>query len=67
MSDRQSWRPVLFQCPRTGEMVQGLISGEASSANPEDYEAVSCHACAAVHFVNAFTGTVLGVSREGSS
>jgi hypothetical protein len=63
MADRQSWRPVLFHCPQTGHKVQGLIAVETSGTRPEDYETVSCIACSGVHFINAKTGMVLGMSR----
>jgi len=64
MTDEQRWRPVLFQCPQTGHRVQGLIASDASSASDGDYETVSCIACSGVHFINARTGTVLGMSRD---
>lgn len=67
MTDRQSWRPILFQCPQSGQRVQGLIAEETSSAKPGDYESVSCIACSGVHFINAHTGIVLGMSRHGST
>ncbi len=67
MADRQSWRPVLFQCPRTGQRVQGLIAEEATVTNDADYESVSCVACSGIHFVNAHTGMVLGMSRNDSN
>jgi len=67
MIDRQSWRPILFHCPQSGQRVQGLIAEEISSAKPGDYESVSCIACSGVHFINVHTGIVLGMSRYGST
>jgi len=67
MADRQLMRPILFHCPRTGQMVQGLIAEDTSSAKPGDYDPVSCIACSGVHFVDAHTGTVLGMSRNRPS
>jgi hypothetical protein len=63
MADRQSWRPILFHCPRTGQRVQGLIAQESFNEKAGHYETVSCIACSGVHFVNAETETVLGASR----
>lgn len=67
MADRQSWRPVLFQCPRTGQTVQGLMAEDASGVKAGDYESVSCIACSGLHFVNAHTGCVLGMPRDKSN
>ena len=64
MADEQRWRPILFQCPQTGDRVQGLIATDVSGASDQDYETVSCIACSGVHFINARTGMVLGMSRD---
>jgi len=60
MAERTSWRPFIFVCPRTGNKVQGLLAGEAADAHAGDYEAVSCMACAGVHFVDSRTGFLMG-------
>jgi hypothetical protein len=49
--------PFLYSCPNTGQNVQGFTAEEASG---DAYEAVTCLACRAVHFVNRKTGKVLG-------
>ena len=67
MDNRQGWRPVLFHCPQTGHKVQGLVAERAFGASPGDYETVSCIACSGVHFINAQTGAVLGMSRDESN
>jgi hypothetical protein len=64
MADEQRWQPVLFRCPVTGDRVSGLVATDASDAGAGDYETVSCVACSGVHFINARTGTVLGMSRD---
>lgn len=66
MADRQSWRPILFDCPRTGHKVQGLIAEEAFSATEPRYEAVACLACSGMHFIDPARGKVLGATRNGS-
>jgi hypothetical protein len=64
MADRQSWRPVLFNCPQTGHKVQGLVAEEAFATNEPRYEAVNCLACAGIHFIDPARGTVLGAPRD---
>jgi hypothetical protein len=64
MADRQTWRPVLFDCPLTGQKVQGLIAEEAFHASDSGYESVTCLACAGVHFIDTRLGTVLGAPRD---
>jgi len=61
MADRQTWRPILFDCPLTGQKVQGLIAEEATG---ESYDTVNCLACAGVHFIDRTRGTVVGVPRK---
>jgi hypothetical protein len=63
MSDRQRWRPILFECPQTGQKVQGVLAEETFGAGDTHYEAVSCLACSGVHFINAGTGALLGLPR----
>jgi len=69
MADRQRWRPILFDCPRTGQKVQGLVAEEAfvfDTGEPR-YETVSCIACGSVHFVEPASGSVLGAPRSRNS
>jgi hypothetical protein len=63
MADRDSWRPVLFECPRTGSRVQAMLHEDTARFDDTSYETVSCPACASMHFVNARTGVVLGAPR----
>ena len=60
MADRQRWRPILFNCPRTGHKVQALLVEEPASAGSTRYETVSCLACSGVHLVDPISGHVLG-------
>jgi hypothetical protein len=59
MADRQSWRPVLFDCPRTGHKVQALLAEETTGGGTR-YESVSCLACSGIHLVDPIDGKVLG-------
>jgi hypothetical protein len=59
MADRQSWRPVLFDCPRTGHKVQALLAEETTGEGTR-YESVSCLACSGIHLVDPTDGKVLG-------
>jgi hypothetical protein len=60
MTDRQRWRPVLFDCPKTGQKVQGLLAEPAPGTGEMRYESVPCLACSGVHFVDPVNGRVLG-------
>jgi hypothetical protein len=60
MADRQRWRPILFDCPRTGQKVQGLLAEESFGTGESHYEAVSCLACSGMHFIDPRQGRVLG-------
>jgi hypothetical protein len=64
MAERQRWRPVLFECPRTGQKVQGLVAEQVSATRETRYESVSCLACSGVHFIDPVQGTILG-ARTG--
>ena len=66
MADRQRWRPILFDCPQTGQKVQALIAGEAFDRGEPGYETVSCLACSGMHFVDPVRGKVLGATRHGA-
>ncbi len=67
MADRQRWRPILFDCPQTGQKVQALVAEEAFSADGPRYESVSCLACSGMHFVDPVRGKVLGATRNGAT
>jgi hypothetical protein len=60
MADRQRWRPVLFDCPQTGQKVQGMLAEQVAGADDSRYESVSCLACSGVHFIDRLNGKVLG-------
>jgi hypothetical protein len=64
MTDRQRWRPILFDCPQTGQKVQGLLAEEAFGTGDTRYVAVSCLACAGSHFIDPIRGKVLGATRD---
>jgi len=72
MADRQSWRPVLFNCPRTGNKVQALLAEEATGVGTRyegagtRYETVSCLACSGIHLVDPIDGKVLGAAPGGT-
>jgi uncharacterized protein YbaR (Trm112 family) len=54
---------LLFTCPITRMKVQDwLDSDEDTSAN--EYEAITCQACARIHFINRKTGKLLGQEDE---
>lgn len=63
MTEHKHWRPVLFDCPVTGQKVQGLIAEETSAAPGTRYETVACLACSGVHLVDPVQGAVLGARR----
>ena len=68
MADRQLWRPVLFNCPRTGNKVQALLAEEtAGTGSPHEGagtrdQMVSCLACSGIHLVDPMDGKVPGAS-----
>jgi uncharacterized protein YbaR (Trm112 family) len=54
---------LLFSCPITRMKVQHwLDSDEDTSAN--EYEAITCQACARIHLINRKTGKLLGQEDE---
>jgi hypothetical protein len=63
MADRQRWRPILFNCPRTGNKVQALLAEETSGAGTQ-YQSVSCLACSGIHLVDPVDGKVLGAEPD---
>jgi hypothetical protein len=67
MADRQRWRPILFNCPRTGNKVQALLAEETVGAGAGTrYETVSCLACSGIHLVDPMDGKVLGAAPDGT-
>lgn len=63
----ERWRPILFDCPRTGQKVQGLVAEALPDIGKAHYEPVSCLACSGVHFVDPVSGKMLGTkNNEGS-
>ncbi len=53
----------LSRCPATGRRVQGFSDSDPREGS-EEYEAITCLACAQVHFVNPGTGKVLGTEED---
>jgi hypothetical protein len=56
---------IMFRCPNTGYRVQGWIAEDASDADENTYESLTCAACQQMHSINPKTGQVLGGSEEG--
>jgi hypothetical protein len=54
---------VVFKCPATGLNVQHWLDVDLQSADNE-YEAITCPACAKVHFLNRKTGKLFGRESE---
>jgi hypothetical protein len=50
----------LYRCPNTGMNVQGWVADDPAARDRDSYEAVTCHACRAVHLVDPLTGKVAG-------
>ena len=50
----------LFGCPNTGQQVQSWSAEEVCSNEDDQYEAITCTACQAVHLVNPGTGKIVG-------
>jgi hypothetical protein len=67
MADRPRRRPILFDCPRTGQKVQGLLAEEAFGTGEAHYETVACLACSGVHFIDPVRGKVLGSPRDSAT
>src|SRR5271157_1018738 len=55
--------PFLYQCPATGQNVQGWFAEDVSTAEGESYWPFECLACRRVHLVNPATGRVLGMDE----
>jgi hypothetical protein len=67
MADRRSWRPILFDCPQTGQKVQGMLAEESFGTEDSRYVPVTCLACSGVHFIDPVRGRVLGAKRNGAT
>jgi hypothetical protein len=65
MADHQRWRPILFNCPWTGDKVQTLLAEETTGAGTR-YETVSCLACSGIHLVDRMDGKVLGAAPDST-
>ena len=55
--------PFLYRCPNTGRQVQGFVADDPTE-DSDEYQSVTCLACAQTHFVNPNTGNVLGEDDE---
>jgi hypothetical protein len=53
----------VFRCPATGTDVQHQ-SDDDSDISENEYEVITCPACAGLHLVNRKTGKVLGQDDE---
>ncbi len=51
----------IYQCPKSGLMVQGWFPDGAATIAGEVYEPTFCYACRGTHLVNPITGKVLDV------
>ena len=60
MTDRPRLRPILFDCPRTGQKVQSLIAEETVGEGDPRYEPVVCLACSGIHFIDPVRGGMPG-------
>ena len=54
---------LLFTCPITRMRVQHWLDDDEDASEDDDYEGITCQACAGVHFVNR-KGKVLGGGHE---
>ena len=52
--------PFLYNCPVTGQTVQGWIADDGDDRT----RAMRCLACSRLHLINPKTGKVLGESKE---
>lgn len=56
-------KPILFRCPKTGELVQHLVRvDDATDSVAPAYDPVHCLACRQVHFINR-EGKLLGEKK----
>jgi hypothetical protein len=54
---------IVFRCPATGFEVQYELDDD-SDIPENEYEAVRCVACTALHLINRRTGKVMGQGSE---
>jgi hypothetical protein len=58
-------RTFLYQCPYTGQIVQGWSAEAPSDQEGNDtYQSIDCLACTRVHLINLKTGKVPGERGE---
>ena len=57
----------LFTCPSTNLNVQHCRDDDDEDVPDNEYEAVTCKACARLHLINRKTGKVLGQVDEPSA
>jgi hypothetical protein len=55
---------TMFKCPFTEVNVQYWLDGTDEDVSENEYEAVTCQACARLHLVNRKTGKLLGQDDE---
>jgi hypothetical protein len=55
----------IYQCPSTGQNVQGWIADEVSAADTEVFYPMTCLACRQLHLVNPPTGRTPQEGRNG--
>jgi hypothetical protein len=55
--------PFVFRCPVTLQNIQGWMDHD-ENAPDDEYEPVSCPACARLHFFNRKTRKMLGHDSE---
>jgi hypothetical protein len=56
----------LFTCPSTNLNVQHWRDDDDEDVSDNEYEAVTCKACARLHLINLKTGKVLGQGGEAA-
>ena len=57
--------PFIFTCPNTKLNVQHSFDDDDADAPETEYEAMTCPACARLHFINLKTGKLLGPDTVG--
>jgi len=57
----------VFTCPSTNLNVQHCRDDKDENVPENEYEAVTCKACARLHLINRKTGKVLGQANEPST
>jgi hypothetical protein len=55
--------PFLYRCPNTDRQIQGFVADDPTE-DSDEYQLVTCLACAQAHFVNPNTGKVLGADTN---